>query len=175
MEISRLVDETVSTWHQERPDLEFEHMGSMLRLNALVQAASSKIRIITEAHGLTMGEFDVLATLRRHGVDSKLTPSYIAEVAMVSPSGLTHRLARLEKSGHITRIADNADRRSSFITITSSGAALAELIIEVIVEQSNQLYGSLSVENLESFTRVVSILTAHVESDVASHPEKVDQ
>ena len=175
MEISRLVDETVSTWHQERPDLDFEYMGAMLRLNALVQAASSKIRIITEAHGLTMGEFDVLATLRRHGVDSKLTPSYIAEVAMVSPSGLTHRLAQLEKSGFVTRIADDSDRRSSFITITSTGAALAELIIEVIVEQSNKLYGSLSPDNLDSFTKIVSILTEQVESSDVSSSEKVDQ
>ena len=175
MEISRLVDETVSTWHQELPDLDFEHMGAMLRLNALVQAASSKIRIITEAHGLTMGEFDVLATLRRHGMDSKLTPSYIAEVAMVSPSGLTHRLAQLEKSGYITRISDDSDRRSSFISITASGAALAEIIIEVIVEQSNELYGSLSPDNLDSFTKIVSILTEQVESSDVSSSEKVDQ
>ena len=167
------MDETVATWHQERPDLDFDHMGNMLRLNALVQAASTKIRIITEAHGLTMGEFDVLATLRRNGLDSKLTPSYIAEVAMVSPSGLTHRLAQLEKSGYITRSSDDSDRRSSFISITASGATLAEQIVEVIVEQSNQLYGSLSRDNLDSFTKVVSMLINQVEATNETSPSAV--
>lgn len=170
MEIGKLVDETVSTWHHERPDLNFDHMGNMLRLNALVQAASAKIRVITEAHGLTMGEFDVLATLRRNGMNSKLTPSYIAEVAMVSPSGLTHRLAQLEKSGYISRSSDDSDRRSSFIAITASGAALAEQIVEIIAEQSKQLYGSLALDDLNSFGRVVSRLIVQVETNDESVP-----
>ena len=118
MEIGKYVDETVTTWQEQRPDLDLVPMGYMLRFHAMAEAAIGKIQIITKSHGLTLGEFDVLATLRRHGATSTLTPSFIAEVAMVSPSGLTHRLTQLEKSGHIIRIADDSDRRSSLVSIT---------------------------------------------------------
>jgi DNA-binding MarR family transcriptional regulator len=141
-------------------------MGYMLRFHAMAEAAISKIEIITKSHGLTIGEFDVLATLRRHGATSTLTPSFIAEVAMVSPSGLTHRLTQLEQSGHIIRIADDSDRRSSLVSITKSGAAVADQIIEQIAEQSAQMYNAIPAKDLEKFSNVVALVSAQLESEV---------
>lgn len=166
MKIGKYVDETVSTWQEQRPDLDFAPMGYMMRFHAMAEAAMDKIQIITKSHGLTVGEFDVLATLRRHGASSTLTPSYIAEVAMVSPSGLTHRLTQLEHSGHITRSADTSDRRSSFVSITKSGAAVADQIIELIAEQSAHTYNAISAKHLEQFNQVVALISTQLESDV---------
>jgi DNA-binding MarR family transcriptional regulator len=143
-------------------------MGYMLRFHAMAEAAISKIEIITKSHGLTIGEFDVLATLRRHGATSTLTPSFIAEVAMVSPSGLTHRLTQLEQSGHIIRIADDSDRRSSLVSITKSGAAVADQIIEQIAEQSAQMYNAIPAKDLEKFSNVVALVSAQLESEVVT-------
>ena len=166
MEIGKYVDETVAGWQEQRPDLDYEPMGYMLRFHAMAEAAISKIEIITKSHGLTIGEFDVLATLRRHGATSTLTPSFIAEVAMVSPSGLTHRLTQLEQSGHIIRIADDSDRRSSLVSITKSGAAVADQIIEQIAEQSAQMYNAIPAKDLEKFSNVVALVSAQLESEV---------
>lgn len=166
MEIGKYIDETVSTWQEQRPDLDFMPMGHMLRFHAMAEAGIAKIHTIAKSHGLTVGEFDVLATLRRHGATSMLTPSYIAEVAMVSPSGLTHRLTQLEQSGHIIRIADNSDRRSSLVSITKSGAAVADQIIEQIAEKSTRMYDAIPANQLEQFNHVVSLLSRHLESDV---------
>ena len=168
MEIGKYIDETVTTWQQQRPDLDFEPMGYMLRFHAMAEAAMTKIEIITKSHGLTVGEFDVLATLRRHGVTSTLMPSFIAEVAMVSPSGLTHRLTQLEKSGHITRSADNADRRSSLVSITKSGAAVADQLIAQIAEHSARMYAAIPAEDLEKFSNVVSLVSTELESEVVT-------
>jgi len=168
MKIGKYVDETVTTWHQQRPDLDFVPMSHMLRFHAMAEAAMAKIEVITKSHGLTVGEFDVLATLRRHGVTSTLTPSFIAEVAMVSPSGLTHRLTQLEQSGHIVRIADDSDRRSSLVSITKSGAAVADKIIEQIAEQSAQMYNAIPAEDLQQFSHVVSLVSAQLESEVVT-------
>ncbi|MFN5601003.1 MAG: MarR family winged helix-turn-helix transcriptional regulator, partial [Acidimicrobiaceae bacterium] len=121
---------------------------------------------ITKSHGLTVGEFDVLATLRRHGRTSTLTPSFIAEVAMVSPSGLTHRLSQLEQSGHIVRISDDSDRRSSLVSITKSGAAVADQIIAQIAEHSARMYDAIPAKDLEKFSNVVSRVSAQLESEV---------
>lgn len=166
MKIGKYVDETVSTWQEQRPDLDFEPMGHMLRLHAMTEAAIAEIQIITKSHGLTIGEFDVLATLRRHGAASTLTPSYIAEVAMVSPSGLTHRLTQLEQAGHIIRRADDSDRRSSLVSITKSGAAVAEQIIELIADQSIRMYEAIPAKNLDQFNHVVSLISTELESAV---------
>lgn len=168
MEIGKYVDETVTTWQQQRPDLDFVPMGYMLRFHAMAQAAIGKIEIITKSHGLTLGEFDVLATLRRHGATSTLTPSFIAEVAMVSPSGLTHRLSQLEQSGHIIRIADNSDRRSSLVSITKSGAEVADQIIAQISEHSARMYGAIPAKDLEKFSNVVALVSAQLESEVVN-------
>ena len=168
MEIGKYVDETVTTWQEQRPDLDFTPMGYMLRFHAMAEAAIGKIQIITKSHGLTIGEFDVLATLRRHGVTSTLTPSFIAEVAMVSPSGLTHRLTQLEKSGHITRSADNSDRRSSLVSITKSGAAVADQIIELIAEHSTRMYDAIPAQDLQQFNHVVSLVSQQLESKVVT-------
>jgi DNA-binding MarR family transcriptional regulator len=166
MKIGKYVDETVATWQQQRPDLDFVPMGHMLRFHAMAEAAMAKIQSITKSHGLTLGEFDVLATLRRHGPTSTLTPSYIAEVAMVSPSGLTHRLSQLEQSGHITRLADDSDRRSSLVSITKSGAAVADQIIEQIAAHSAHMYNAIPAKHLELFNQVVSLVSAQLESKV---------
>jgi DNA-binding MarR family transcriptional regulator len=168
MEIGKYVDETVTTWQEQRPDLDFGPMGYMLRFHAMAEAAIGKIQIITKSHGLTIGEFDVLATLRRHGPASTLTPSFIAEVAMVSPSGLTHRLTQLEKSGHITRSADNSDRRSSLVSITKSGAAVADQIIELIAEHSTRMYDAIPAQDLQQFNHVVSLVSQQLESKVVT-------
>ena len=168
MEIGKYVDETVATWQQQRPDLDFEPMGYMLRFHAMAEAAIGKIQIITKSHGLTLGEFDVLATLRRHGAASTLTPSFIAEVAMVSPSGLTHRLTQLEQSGYIVRIADDSDRRSSLVSITKSGAAVADQIIAQIAEHSARMYDAIPAKDLEKFSNVVALVSAQLESEVVT-------
>ena len=168
MEIGKYVDETVAGWQEQRPDLDFEPMGYILRFHAMAEAAMTKIEGITKSHGLTVGEFDVLATLRRHGATSTLTPSFIAEVAMVSPSGLTHRLTQLERSGHITRIADDSDRRSSLVSITRNGAAVADQIIEKIAEHSARMYNAIPAKDLEKFSHVVSLVSAQLESEVVT-------
>jgi DNA-binding MarR family transcriptional regulator len=168
MEIGKYIDETVTTWQEQRPDLDFVPMGYMLRFHAMAEAAIGKIQIITKSHGLTLGEFDVLATLRRHGPASTLTPSFIAEVALVSPSGLTHRLTQLEKSGHITRSADNSDRRSSLVSITKGGAAVADQIIELIAEHSARMYGAIPAEDLQQFSHVISLVSTQLESKVVT-------
>ena len=168
MKIGKYVDETVATWQQQRPDLDFVPMGHMLRFHAMAEAAMTKIQSITKPHGLTVGEFDVLATLRRHGPTSTLTPSFIAEVAMVSPSGLTHRLSQLEQSGHIVRISDDSDRRSSLVSITKSGAAVADQIIAQIAEHSARMYDAIPAKDLEKFSNVVSLVSAQLESEVVA-------
>ncbi|MFM9036686.1 MAG: MarR family winged helix-turn-helix transcriptional regulator, partial [Actinomycetota bacterium] len=110
MTIANILDDTVATWREERPDLDFDSMALFLKMSAIVQSVIDDFRTDLGELGITVSEFDVLATLRRSGSRAVLTPSHIAHVAMVKPSGLAHRLAQLEQRGLISRTPDPADR-----------------------------------------------------------------
>ena len=97
MGLENLIDETIQTWSEQRPDLNFASMELSLKLNSIVRAVSDEIAQQIDDLGINLGEFDVLATLRRHGRGAKLTPKEISAATFVTPSGLTNLLSRLEK------------------------------------------------------------------------------
>ena len=67
VELREMLDETISSWTRERPDLDLDAMATVLRLNALVTVGSRSIESILASHQISLGEFDVLAALRRNG------------------------------------------------------------------------------------------------------------
>ncbi len=62
-----LLEGTIASWKRERPDLELDAMGTTLRLNLFMSAALRSGEALFMRHGITAGEFDVLAALRRGG------------------------------------------------------------------------------------------------------------
>jgi DNA-binding MarR family transcriptional regulator len=71
--------------------------------------------------GLTLGEYDVLVQLAGGPVGG-MRMSELARAVVLSPSGLTRRVARLEQVGLVERIAENA--RIVRSTLTTAGRAV---------------------------------------------------
>jgi DNA-binding MarR family transcriptional regulator len=86
---------------------------------------------------------------------------------MISPSGLTNRLTRLENMGHIDRQMDPADRRSSLVQLTSKGAKTADVAIERLSGEMNAVFQGLNKRDLEAFTRVIEALLGNVKSKMS--------
>ena len=168
MDPQQLISETLETWVKERPDLNFEAMGVGLKLDIIATTtmgqASDKIADL----GINLGEFDVLATLRRNGKNGVLTPTEIASAAMVSPSGLTHRLTQLEKMGHIIRQNDPNDRRSSLVRLTPQGRKIADQAIERISQHATQSLSSFSVDDVEALSAVLDKVLAMISQRVTA-------
>ena len=118
--------------------------------------------------GINLGEFDVLATLRRNGKNGVLTPTEIASAAMVSPSGLTHRLTQLEKMGHIIRQNDPNDRRSSLVRLTPQGRKIADQAIERISQHATQSLSSFSVDEVEALSAVLDKVLAMISQTITA-------
>ena len=156
----QLISETLETWAKERPDLNFAAMGIGLKFDIIASttlcSASDKIADL----GINIGEFDVLATLRRNGKSGVLTPTEIASAALVSPSGLTHRLTQLEKMGHIIRQNDPNDRRSSLVRLTPQGRKVADQAIERISQHATQMVSSFSADEVEVLNAVLDKVLA---------------
>jgi DNA-binding MarR family transcriptional regulator len=168
MGIEKLIDETIQTWAEQRPDLDFASMSLSLKLTSVVRAVSYEIARQLEETGINLGEFDVLATLRRHGRGAKLTPKEIASATFVTPSGLTSRLARLEKMGLITREADPSDGRGALIKITATGKRLADQGIEIVVAIEDRFINELPTQMIkgldQSMTRLIKTLDSVAEN-----------
>ena len=168
MDPQQLISETLETWVKERPDLNFEAMGVGLKLDIIATTtmglASDKIADL----GINLGEFDVLATLRRNGKNGVLTPTEIASAAMVSPSGLTHRLTQLEKMGHIIRQNDPNDRRSSLVRLTPQGRKIADQAIERISQHATQSLSSFSEDEVEALNAMLDKVLAMISQTITA-------
>jgi DNA-binding MarR family transcriptional regulator len=94
------------------------------------QAWAQIVEDIFDRHGLTGGEFDVLAALRRSGRPYTLTSSALARTVMMSRAGMTGRLDRLEEQGLIARALDADDRRSFRISLTARGRRTVDAAVD---------------------------------------------
>src|SRR3954454_7054851 len=105
-----LIDRMNEQWRAARPDLDpgpLEVVGSVI---VLAQYLERSVNDALAPHGLTLGQFDILATLRRRP-DGRLTPTQLMQCVMLSSSGMTNRVDRLEEADWIRREPDPEDRR----------------------------------------------------------------
>jgi DNA-binding MarR family transcriptional regulator len=91
--------------------------GSLLFTNSTTRALDDAL---SEAHGISVKEFDVLITLF-NAPDGRLRMAELAERVVLSASGVTHLVTRLERDGLVHRIVDEGDRRSFFAALTPAG------------------------------------------------------
>jgi len=158
MSAREILDETMAGWRRERPDLDLDAMGAALQMTQIMTLAMRAIDAMFDAHGVTSGEFDVLAALRRSGDGRALSPTTLARVAMLSPAGMTNRLDRLERAGLITRHPDPDDRRASLIRLTDEGRAIADAAVEDVVAMENELFTALSASDRRQLARILDRL-----------------
>src|SRR5688572_27524247 len=104
-------------------------MATIARLGRVAAVVTRAVEDVLLEHGLTVGEFDVLATLRRGGAPYEMIPSALARVLMLSPAGMTNRVDRLEAAGLVDRRPDPADRRSSWVVLTRAGRTLVDAAV----------------------------------------------
>jgi DNA-binding MarR family transcriptional regulator len=120
------VDAILDQWHRERPDLDTAPIAVIGRISRLSREIERRLEPVYAASGLEPGWYDVLATLRRVGPPYRLRPTDFTATLMLTSSGTTKRLDRLEAAGHITREPDPSDRRGVLITLTPQGRRLVD-------------------------------------------------
>src|SRR3954447_27007648 len=103
MDTPDAIDRMIAAWRAARPDLDPSPLEVVGRVIVLAQHLERSVELALEKHGITLGEFDILATLRRHGPKGGLTPSQLLESVMLSSGGMTARLDRLSLAHLIYR------------------------------------------------------------------------
>ena len=115
------VDDLLDAWRTTRPDLDPGPLGVVGRVIVLAQHLERSVEDALERHHLTLGQFDILATLRRNGPKGGLTPTQLLESVMLSSGGMTARLDSLRDNGLILRKTDPKDRRKVVVELTAKG------------------------------------------------------
>ncbi len=157
------IDRVVEQWVHEKPDLDTQPMAIMGRLMRIAKYMETRVADLHKQYELKMGEFDVLATLRRAGAPYRLTPSALIDSMMLTSGAMTNRLDKLEKKGLISREHSKEDRRSVTVELTSEGLKLIDnLIIEHVAVQQDFIRG-LSDEEKAQVNKALKILLPQFE------------
>src|SRR6516165_9076021 len=90
------VDAILDQWQRERPDLDTSPIGVIGRISRLCRE-----------------------------IERRLEPIFAATL-MLTTSGTTKRLDRLEAAGHVTREPDPSDRRGVLIALTAQNRRLID-------------------------------------------------
>ena len=149
------VGRIMEQWRRERPDLDPSPMGVIGRLHRLAAALDAELRAVFAEVGLSDGDFDVLASLRRAGTPYQLTPGELAATTMVTSGAITKRIDRLEDRGYVTRTVCADDARSRKIRLTRRGVTLIDDLVPKHLANERRLLSGLT--DLER-TRLAGLL-----------------
>ena len=133
------VDEVMTAWHRERPDLATSPMAVWSRIHRLAALLDAERKRCFAEHGLEIWEFDVLAALRRAGRPYRLSPGQLLQQTHVTSGTMTNRVDRLRARGLVTRHADPSDGRAALIGLTAEGRRAVDEALGALVELEESL------------------------------------
>jgi DNA-binding MarR family transcriptional regulator len=152
------VERMIDQWRRERPDLPLDAMATIARLGRLHALAGRAVSEVLESHQLSIGEFDVLAALRRSGQPFEQRPTQLASTLMLSPAGMTNRLDRLESQGWVERRPDPDDRRSWIVGLTTEGRRVVDTAVADHVENEERILSVLDARQRRALDDAVRTL-----------------
>lgn len=130
--------------------------GLLLEAHASVLAAVS--RDLETDSGLPVSWFEVLVRVSR-SPDQRLRMSELATQVLLSTSGLTRLVDRLDDAGLIRREACPSDRRGAFAVLTEEGRQTLEKAMPAHLESlGRHLVDPLGPEGMASFEGLMRTL-----------------
>lgn len=122
-----------------------------------------------EAEGLPVTWFDVLIHLRE-APDGQMRMLDLAGSVILSPSGLTRLIDRMEKAGYVTRERTATDRRGAYAVITAKGESELDRVWPLHLAGIQKHFGvNLHGEDVQPLYRALSRVIAGVEGPGSSY------
>jgi len=159
-----LIDRMNEQWRAARPDLDPGPLEVVGRVIVLAQYLERSVNEALAAHGLTLGQFDILATLRRQP-DGRLTPTQLMRSVMLSSGGMTNRLDRLEEAGWIRREPDPEDRRGVVVGLTRKGRELIDAATATRFAEARDSLPPLEANEMREMKRLLRKWLATIGKD----------
>ncbi|MFI7338174.1 MarR family winged helix-turn-helix transcriptional regulator [Streptomyces sp. NPDC050085] len=155
------VDAIIEQWAKVRPDLDTTAMEVFGRIYRLARGMGDRIEKTYARIGISRGEFDVLATLRRADAPYTLSPRQLSGTLMLTTGGMTGRLDKLERRGLVRRSPDPHDRRGLQVTLTDEGLAVVDEAVGAGLDvQKKAVAGALTDEQAAQLSDLLRQLLA---------------
>ncbi len=153
----------LSQWQRERPDVDVTPAAVIGRLHRLGDRLRVDIIEVYRRHGLTEGEFDVLAALRRQGAPFELAPGELAQHTMVTTGAISKRLDRLEEAGLVVRRGNAADGRGRIVQMTEAGQRVFDQAFTEHMRNESRLIAPLDDQERAELERLLTAWMSRLE------------
>lgn len=122
----------------------------IIKLGKFIGALHRRFQIAM-SHELTLPEINAsnanfLLLINERG---RITAKQITTELAINKGLVSREMTHLENAGYITRIPDDNDHRTTWISITSKGLKACETISQIKQELWNQVLGDTTVTDLE--------------------------
>ena len=159
------IDLMMQHWARERPDLNVSSLAVLARVSRLARVAEENAQAMLSDFDLTEVEFLLLAAIRT-APDQHPSPRDLLDSLMVTSSGLTNRIDRLEGAGLVQRAANPTDRRGIRIQLTDQGRELVDRVTTAYLEHQNQVLDeALQADERDALAHLLRKLLNSLTSD----------
>ncbi|NBO46285.1 MAG: MarR family transcriptional regulator [Actinobacteria bacterium] len=159
------VDALIDAWQRERPDLPVGPLAVLSRVTRLARLLDRARREAFAEHDLDLGDFDVLAALRRSGDPYQLSAGALGASTLVTSGTVTHRIDRLVVRGLVERLPDPQDGRGVLVRLSAQGKQRVDAALASLLQQEHDLLSTLSAEEQTALAGLLRSLLHSVESD----------
>jgi DNA-binding MarR family transcriptional regulator len=129
-------------------------MAAWLTYISTVDPLRAALDADLQPHGLTLGDYEVLAFLSEHD-DHRMRMTELAGLLRLSPSGLTRRIDGLVRQGYVERVSCPSDRRVAYSSLTDAGfARLKEIAPVHVASVRRHFLQALDTEQMETIAAV---------------------
>ncbi|MFI6674863.1 MarR family winged helix-turn-helix transcriptional regulator [Kribbella sp. NPDC050470] len=150
-------------WAIERPDVDTGPQGVIGRLHRIANHLTGELTLLYTKYGLSEGEFDVLAALRRAGAPYERAPGEIALHTMVTTGAVTKRVDRLEQAGLVQRRRSDDDGRGRVVRLTPAGRRLFDRAFTAHMANERRLLDTLDPDDAKQLERLLTTWLAALE------------
>ncbi len=131
------------------------------RLTVLSNRLTRRVaRFYGQRYKLSAPEWRTVAVLGQHGAMS--ANSVIIQTTM-DKVRVSRAVAKLLKSGYITRDADPHDRRRAILDLTATGTDLYRLIVPLVQEVEAEILATLSADDRSGLERALGRIEAYLD------------
>lgn len=163
------VDVIRAQWSHLRPDLDtdvIDVVGRVLRSAAIITRRADEF---LARFGLTRGEFDILAALRRS--DAPQSPGTLRTISLATGPATTKRLRSLESRGLVSRSPNPTDGRGALIALTPAGTELADEVFPQLLALERALMSGMADTDVAAVVSALRTVLASVEAAPEAAPE----
>ncbi|MDX2376522.1 MarR family transcriptional regulator [Microbacterium sp. LRZ72] len=153
------VDLIIDAWSRLLPDVDLTPLDVMSRLRR-VSLRLTRLRAKAFASaGLTVWEFDVLASLRRADAPHELSPAQLIDATMIGSAAMTTRLDKLSRRELVARRPNPLDGRGVLVRLTDDGAARVDAAMTELARVEAVVLRGISREDQATMVRVLRQLS----------------